>query len=455
MRDIVVVLPGIMGSVLRKDGRDLWALSGSSVLDAIRTLGRNIDRLTLKDDPPDADDLGDGVTADALFPTVHLLPGFWKIDGYTQLVQRIEREFQVERGKNFFEFPYDWRRDNRVAARRLKRQSADWLRTRREGGYGDAKLVLLAHSMGGLVARYFLECLDGWRDTRLLVSFGTPYAGSLKALGFLANGFEKKLGGLVLADLTALLRSFTSVHQLLPTYKCYDPGDGMLRRLDQVQAVPGLVPERVAKAFAFHDEIERAVDANRGDEAYGRAGYTTRPIVGTYQPTFQSAKREGAGVTLSSAYPGREDLDGDGTVPRASATPRELLGRSMEMFVAEAHGSLQNADPVLVQVAGLRAGGPELERATPAPGISLALDDAYAAGEPIRIRSRCEAEDVTLAATVVDVRSGREVARIVLRPGADDVQEGECAPLSEGTYRVTVRLGTVASVSDVFIVSGP
>jgi pimeloyl-ACP methyl ester carboxylesterase len=39
------------------------------------------------------------------------------------------------------------------------------------------KLILVGHSMGGLVARYFLECLEGWRDTRRLVTFGTPYRG--------------------------------------------------------------------------------------------------------------------------------------------------------------------------------------------------------------------------------------------------------------------------------------
>jgi pimeloyl-ACP methyl ester carboxylesterase len=60
---------------------------------------------------------------------------------------------------------YDWRRDNRVAARRLKEQTNRWLgEWRRE--QPDAKLILVGHSMGGLVARYFLECLEGWRDTR-------------------------------------------------------------------------------------------------------------------------------------------------------------------------------------------------------------------------------------------------------------------------------------------------
>jgi triacylglycerol esterase/lipase EstA (alpha/beta hydrolase family) len=58
-----------------------------------------------------------------------------------------------------------------------------WLKAWRESsGNKDAKLILVGHSMGGVISRYYLECLDGWRDTRTLVTFGTPYRGSLKAI---------------------------------------------------------------------------------------------------------------------------------------------------------------------------------------------------------------------------------------------------------------------------------
>ena len=70
--------------------------------------------------------------------------------------------------------------------RRLKEQTDRWLwEWRRESP--EAKLILVGHSMGGLVARYFLECLEGWRDTRQLVTFGTPYRGSL-------NGHSRRPG---------------------------------------------------------------------------------------------------------------------------------------------------------------------------------------------------------------------------------------------------------------------
>ena len=213
--DVIVLLPGITGSVLAKDGKDVWALSGGAAMKSLLSLGGSIKDLELHGDDPDADDLGDGITAPRVMPDTHLIPGLWKIDGYGKIAATIKEQFDITPGANFFEFPYDWRRDNRASARRLARQSHDWLKAWRERtGNADAKLILLGHSMGGLVARHFLEVLDGWKDTRLLITFGTPYRGSLNALDFIANGLTKKLGPVTLINLTNLLRSFTSVYQL-------------------------------------------------------------------------------------------------------------------------------------------------------------------------------------------------------------------------------------------------
>ena len=74
----------------------------------------------------------------------------------------ITSTFDVVPGKTFIDFPYDWRRDNRVAARQLSEVALAALHEQRKEN-PDAKLVLIGHSMGGLVARYFLECLAGGR----------------------------------------------------------------------------------------------------------------------------------------------------------------------------------------------------------------------------------------------------------------------------------------------------
>ena len=42
MRDVVVCIPGITGSVLRKDDKDVWNISGGAVLNALRSLGGSL-----------------------------------------------------------------------------------------------------------------------------------------------------------------------------------------------------------------------------------------------------------------------------------------------------------------------------------------------------------------------------------------------------------------------------
>src|SRR5205823_6058877 len=189
------------------------------------------------------------------FPDTHLVPGLWKIDGYGRITGAVQRIFDVNTGKNYFEFPYDWRRDNRVAARRLASQSRQWLKSwRASTGNEHAQLILIAHSMGGLVARYFLEVLQGWKDTKALITFGTPYRGALNSLEFIANGYKKKLGAVSVLDLSAVLQSLTSVYQLLPIYPCIDVG-GHLVRVCEAGNIPSLDLEKATDALKFHNEI--------------------------------------------------------------------------------------------------------------------------------------------------------------------------------------------------------
>ncbi|MGK7898596.1 MAG: lecithin--cholesterol acyltransferase, partial [Xenococcus sp. (in: cyanobacteria)] len=175
MRDIVVILPGITGSVLQKDGKDIWAISGQVAWEFLKSRGGSTQQLKLNHhDDPEAEDLGDGIKATRLVADAHLVPGLVKIDGYTATAKVIKDNFDVIKGNihedkpaNFFDFPYDWRRDNRANAKILKRLLDLRLKQWREHtGLKDAKVILLAHSMGGLISRYYLEVLEGWRDCK-------------------------------------------------------------------------------------------------------------------------------------------------------------------------------------------------------------------------------------------------------------------------------------------------
>jgi pimeloyl-ACP methyl ester carboxylesterase len=444
MPDIVVLLPGITGSVLKKDGKTVWGFHGKSIAGTLFSRGGSLRRaLTLADDPVDQDDLGDGVEAASLINDLHLLPGLWKIDGYSKVSDTILARFDVTEGENFFRFPYDWRRDNRVSARSLQRQSHDWLKRWRETRNPNGKLILIGHSMGGLVARYFLEVLGGWKQTRALVTFGTPYRGSLNSVDTLANGMSKGPFGLI--DLSELARSFTAIYQLLPIYKCFDAGDGSLVRVAETDAIPNLDPARAKSALEFHREIETAVSANLNDPVYKQSRYRVYPIVGIAQETFQSARRVGGKIELLKSYEGTDQM-GDGTVPRVSATPIEYSNEGREMFAATKHGSLQNADGVLTHLDGLinslyfDLGGFRKPTLSPVK-VALEVEDLYWQGEPVIVRARPEREDVQLIATLLSTDDGASVGPIPLREGSDGWRVAEFTPPAPGAYRVEVSGG--------------
>ena len=462
MKDMVVILPGILGSVLQKDGKDLWAVSGQSIWQVLTKSGETIRNLKLAQDDPEAESLGDGIRATALIQDTHLIPGFWKIDGYTKTARLITNNFDVtpgdiyndpdDKAANFYQFPYDWRRDNRANARILKKLIDKRLKCWRErSGAADAKVILMAHSMGGLVSRYYLEVLEGWRDSRALFTFGTPYRGSPKAVNFLANGYKQ-----LFLDLTDVMRSLTSIYQLLPIYKVINI-DGDYHRIAEVDNLPNIDKLKAQDALAFHREIEAAVERHLKDEQYLRS-FATVPIAGVHQPTLQSATLINGKLTASEDLPGvlknRFDLgDGDGTVPKVSAIPIERSSDLDNFFIAEQHGTLQNQAQVLDNLLNVlrisqfnsledvRGKLADARSATPQSAISLSLDDLYLAGEPVALRARLIGLPNAATKLKADIQSVSDGRPTLSLDFVEQEKEWVLAidGLPSGLYRVAVK----------------
>jgi pimeloyl-ACP methyl ester carboxylesterase len=415
MRDVIVLLPGITGSVLERGGQDVWAVSKGGVFNFLKTLGGSLESLVLSHDDPDADDAPDGVVATRLMPDIHLIPGLWSIDGYGKVRQSILERFSVREGENYLEFPYDWRRTNRASARKLKRTVEPVLEAwRRKSGNSEARLILIGHSMGGLVSRWYLEKLGGWEHTRSLITFGTPYRGSLNAVESLHAGVKKKVGPFTLVDLTPALRSFTSVYELLPIYRCVDPGGGTLVRVSEA-TLPNVDPDRAQESLRFHHEIRDAVAEHQDDPQYVLDGYRIHPITGIEQPTNQSVRVRGGKVEILKTWDDK-DLSGDGTVPRVSAVPLEVVDAQAGMFAGEQHGSLQNDSAVLTHLRGLLTG----------QVINLSMFEAMGP-------SRIGVEE--------------------LKSAGDGTYGAEIAPLPEGSYRLKVGGGVDSVTALLFVVA--
>jgi pimeloyl-ACP methyl ester carboxylesterase len=461
-RDVVVLLPGITGSALENtQGKEVWGTSAGVLWRAVSSFGGSIEGLEL----PAGGDPG-GVTAPRLVQDLTILPGLIKIDGYTRIERYLVSQLELSPGENYFPFPYDWRLDNRVHARRLERQAMDWLRAWRESsGQPDARLVLIGHSMGGLVARYFLECLGGWAHTRALITLGTPHQGSLNAVDFLVHGMKKGIGPFGL-DLSPLLRSYPSVYQLLPIYRCIESGAGELSKVAEAAAsglLPPVNPDWARQARAFHQEIEDAQKANARLADYREHGYLLVPLVGIEQPTYQSAKAAGGTVELLRNLDGKDD-GGDGTVPRVSATPIELERQDREVFAADMHGSLQNGEGTLANLKGILKkpsidlshyrGEVKRLRAELPTTLTLDIDDVVLPGEPLRVRARAGEGNPRIEVLLTGIASGETIRESLARSRERGWQELEF-DLAPGTWRVQVNAAGAASVTDLAVVAAP
>ncbi len=125
--------------------------------------------------------------------------------------------------KHYYVFLYDWRQDNVRSAAQL----ADLVdQIREDYGNPDLKVDLIAHSMGGLIARYFIRYgrvdvtdgnefpvnLYGGERVRRVILLGTPSLGSVEMLNAFIDGIElgfKRIN-------TETLVTMPSLYQLLP-----------------------------------------------------------------------------------------------------------------------------------------------------------------------------------------------------------------------------------------------
>lgn len=412
VRDLVVVLPGILGSTLARDGQEAWAPSAGVVWRAIRSFGASIQSLTLPADLGD-DHPGDGVEPLALMPDLHLLPGLWSANiGYSRLLDWLTQRFTLvppdpkdpAKPANLLPFPYDWRLSNRYNARRLRavvEPALERWRALAEANR-EARLIFICHSMGGLVARWYVEREGGAALTRKLITIGTPHRGAVAALQQLVNGLEKSVGPLRL-DLTRFARSLPSAHQLLPQYACLETGAG-LAPISAV-ALPGVNPALVADAVAFHAALDAAP----------ASAYDLHPIVGTRQPTPTTARLVEERIETSEQIEGARE-GGDGTVPRLSAAPKALNPDDPRLrYAPDQHLGLHSHQAVLDELEGVLTARPVIHRGLAGPEIGLRTEPLLLLGEPLVVWADLAAsKPLGLMAALLD-EGGRVVERRKLR----------------------------------------
>lgn len=134
--------------------------------------------------------------------------------------------------QNLFVFPYDWRKDLSLTTSQLD-QKIDGILNQT----GAERVDIVAHSMGGLVARNYITDASRASKVGKLVEVGVPHLGSVEFLkklrygGCLTREFLKRLPfclGIPSSEIKDVLKNMTGAYQLTPSRKYFDfyTGDG-------------------------------------------------------------------------------------------------------------------------------------------------------------------------------------------------------------------------------------
>ncbi|HEY8280740.1 MAG TPA: hypothetical protein VIH99_14010 [Bdellovibrionota bacterium] len=208
-RPAILFVHGFYGSSLRakNNGRRIFltareALFGRSALSLFQ------DELGT---PP-----GPELEVEGLLGGVSIVPWLYEEDVYATLISRLSSAFPETQ---ILPFAYDWRDDLLQAVKKLD-AAVKKIRER-----GAPSLSLMAHSMGGIVATYYLaygtqdpeQAGANWRGADLIdkvTYFGVPFRGTMITFHTFLNGSGLPQSKRLLPADT--VSSFPSMYQMLP-----------------------------------------------------------------------------------------------------------------------------------------------------------------------------------------------------------------------------------------------
>ena len=301
VRRSVVFVPGFGGS-------ELW-LGSEKIWPAPKTIISNPEIFRLPGDTR--------IQARNIVSDVVIIPGIMKQEQYSRLGDYLESGLGYERGKDLFEFAYDWRQDIRLNSQRLA-QAIDGWKIR-------SPITIIAHSLGTLVSRYYVDKFGGKDKVERLVLMGGPQYGTPKSLAIIMVGPGLLPFGFGDERMRRVLNTMPSSYQILPIYPyVFDQYGRQVDLLEDESWLPENQRPFLGMARSFRKEL--------GFQA-------SVPAVSIFGYGLKTVLRMKVNRRSDGSWDKMEPLDelgGDSTVPAGSA----VLQNSEIHPVRQEHGSL-------------------------------------------------------------------------------------------------------------------
>jgi len=373
----VIFIPGMGGSELKTSQDVFWSTDNghggqfSHSYPANEKVWINEDEATKIGDDDYFDVLrmkSDGVTSEANLA----LTGNLTSSAYADIDSFFSGLGYVK-GEDFFVFAYDWRKD----IRHTKDLLDSLIKTAKQKS-GQPKVNIVAHSMGGLVSRYYIADSEKAKNVNKLIGLGVPHLGSVESKKLLMYGLP--LGkpifnifniGIAAFEVKDIAQNLTSNFQLLPSSEYYNFYRNSFdhpypfrddRDIDNNNLTGTLSFEQTKTLLSnlnhnmtafemgeqFHNELDPILNQTNGTKVYQIAG-TAQPTLGQIHETWWIAWP----VKL---IPKTEEIfiNGDDTVPLLSASLKndflDLTGGAKVYYTEQRHTDLVSSEGLAMQL---------------------------------------------------------------------------------------------------------
>ena len=353
----------------------------------------------------------------------------------------------VDRDAAVVAFPYDFRRSVEQIANDLDRV----VRERAQG----RRVVLVAHSMGGLVAAWWWAFLSEGIDVAEIITLGTPYRGAAKALNVLVNGM--RIGPYVPQAVTDTVRTWDSVFDLLPHYQVVNGNDKYRYPYELPSGITSAITGFSGKARAayvknrcLHDALaNKVLESGRNPfTVYYSQGHTTLGCASIDAHSNQLVVAKGNPRAIHASWDG-----GDGTVPMFSTIP-DIVERDVSRWrrLAGKHQDLVEEKSVFEHLseysrtrlpAAARGGGYEASAY-----LQLDLDDVVLSGVETEFRL-CVVDKAGNALDPKNVGGNVGGHRFVAERSDDGWWLAQLPRLEEGVHSVMLSATEVPGVGRV------